>query len=103
MGALIKSLAVLTALVAVIGADHGPHGHHGHDHDHGHHHGHEVHHDHEVHHEHGHDHDHDPDHGLQRKRETHKDEKKYCPLEYKRNHCRARRNQGGDSIETILA
>ena len=38
MGALIKSLAVLAALVVAIGADHGPGGHHhGHDHDHGHH------------------------------------------------------------------
>ena len=30
---------------------------------------------------------------AQRKRETSKDEKKYCPLEYKNNHCRARKNQ----------
>ena len=57
-------------------------------------HHHEAHHEHEIHHE----HEHDPDHGLQRKRETHKDDKKYCPLEYKRNKCRARRNQGRDSI-----
>ena len=90
MGALIKSLAVLTALVAVIGADHGPHGHHGHHaHDQDHHHDHGHYHDHD----HGHDHAHDPDHGPQRKRETDKDEKKFCPLEYKRNRCQARRNQ----------
>ena len=57
-------------------------------------HHHEAHHEHEIHHE----HEHDPDHGLQRKRETHKDDKKYCPLEYKRNKCRARRNQGLNSI-----
>ena len=38
MGALIKSLCVLAALVVAVGADHGPGGHHhGHDHDHGHH------------------------------------------------------------------
>ena len=29
----------------------------------------------------------------QRKRETSKDEKKFCPLEYRNNHCRARKNQ----------
>ena len=96
MGALIKSLAVLTALVAVIGADHGPGGHHGH-HDHHHEHDHDHGHGHDLAHDHTHDHAHhandDPDHGPQRKRETHKDQKKFCPLEYKRNKCRARRNQ----------